>query len=194
MRRWPPCASTISLQSGRPRPEPPGLVEPLLDRGVDLVHPMPLLGTAVDDARGVEERADRREGVVQLVVEHADGALPHLDLLPPQLRREAVGDPEQVRAAVEVERPPGQMVRLAADGEEGVALLAEGVAQRGGAAEELVEEAALEALAGREELARRAVGVDDAPRLSGEDDGQRRRLQHGLEEELALQRLVALRA
>ena len=38
------------------------------------------------------------------------------------------------------------MVRLAADGEEGVALLAEGVAQRGGAAEELVEEAALEAL------------------------------------------------
>src|SRR5437762_1534859 len=175
MRRWPPCASTISLQSGRPRPEPPGLVDQNGRRArviVSSLIPSPrslterrlpparrsTSTTICSDALPASAAFFTRlmtscsiwarstlpacEGVVQLVVQHADGALPHLHLLPPQLGREAVRDPQQVRAAVEVERAACEVVRLVAGGEERVAVGGEGLAQRRRGAEDVVGEEA----------------------------------------------------
>src|SRR3954468_12821098 len=74
------------------------VIEPLFDGVVDLIEAMELFRPVANDPRRMKERTDRRQRVVQLVIQHANGALPYFDLLPPQLRRQTVRNPEEMLA------------------------------------------------------------------------------------------------
>src|SRR6185437_17143719 len=88
----------------------------LADGGEHLFEPR-ALGPGREEAPRAGERADRREGVVELVRDDADDLLPHDHFLGGELTRELLEEDELVRLAVEHEAAPGEMVnlRLAAD-------------------------------------------------------------------------------
>ena len=188
-----PREPRVALEEGRQ------VRGPLLDRREDPLEQRGVLRPPGRLARGVRERADGRERVVELVAHHADGALPDLDLLAPQLGRQALDEVEHVRLHVEVEHaargPVGLLLALAAHGEERVARRVERLAQLAPAAgEHLGDHAALQACPRAQQVAGRAVAVDDAAVAVLQDDADGRALQDGVEQQLALVDVVPLGA
>src|SRR5687767_1884038 len=58
------------------------------DQPVDLIEAMAVLRHLLRPASRVKERADRRNGVVDLMIDDADRVLPDTYFLTPQLRRQ----------------------------------------------------------------------------------------------------------
>ena len=85
---------------------------PLLERVEDVLDPVRVLGAAEDGARGMDERADRRERVVHLVAHEPDHLLPDLHLAPAQLGREALDEDQHVAPSIEMEDAPDRAVGL----------------------------------------------------------------------------------
>src|ERR1051326_3849437 len=171
--------------------------EPLVDRLVDFFELFAAVAL-LREARGVEERADGRDGVVDLMVDDADRFLPDLDFLPAQLRGQALDEDEAQLERVETERPLRNVKRLFLFGrndDEAVAAGRERVAHRLG---ELFEERrvalAVDARAAGEELARGDVRVDDAIGGVDEKDRDGRALQDRVEKQFLLIDIRALRA
>jgi hypothetical protein len=145
----------------------------------------------------MRERGHRRQGIVELVADHADHLLPGLHFLATQFRGELSQQDELVLAPVEPEGAAGQVVDLfavrVADGEHAVAAAFERVAQGiGGSVQDGVEGFAFQALALAEQLARGEVAVDDAVVRIDEQHRDRRVLHHRVEQQLALHQRKAL--
>src|SRR5205085_4494682 len=90
----------------------------LLDQAVDLAQAVAVLGDLLRPAGGVEEGADRRDGVVDLVIDDPDGFLPYPDFLPPQLGRETLDEQEAVPLGIEMENALAEVERLVVAAEE----------------------------------------------------------------------------
>src|SRR6185503_15199627 len=168
------------------------------DGGEDLVERV-VLAAAEELGARVGEGGDRGEGVVELVADDADDLFPGADFLAVELGGEVAQDEELVGAAVEAKARAREVVDLlvviARDGEQAVAAAGDGVAQGlGGGLEEDGEEGALEAAAGGEELAGGEVAVDDVAARVAEEHRDRGVLDHGVEEELAVDEGFALAA
>ena len=148
----------------------------------------------------MDERADGRERVVELVAHDADDLLPDFHFLALQLRRQALDDDQAVLLRVQLE--------AAVDDAEGLFLAARARAPATSASSSassarasarsrtraVLQREACEPLAPPEELARGGVGVGDALTLVDQQDRHRRSLQQRVEEELALVDLVSLGA
>ena len=81
------------------------------------------------------------------------------------------------------------------DAEDGVGLALDRLAERRGRpGQDRVEVLAVQLAPAAEQIARGAVRVDDAQRFVAQDDRHRGRLQHGLEEDLALVAIAVLGA
>jgi hypothetical protein len=150
-------------------------------------------------APGVRQRADRPERVVQLVADHADYLLPGRHFLPRQLAREPLDLEQPVRAALQVERAlrqvEGFLLVVDRRAEQAVAVLGDRARERlGRAGDDRVETLALERPAAVEQLPRGEVRIHDvAARLDQHQRG-RRVLHHGVEQQLALEQVLALLA
>ncbi len=140
-----------------------------------------------DQARRVHHRRDRREGVVQLVIDQPNHLLPDLDFLTAELRGQVLHHQQRVRLVLECEVALGQVIRarfaVLLHGEEGIGLGEQALAQRFRRAIEQAQEilagqrAALE-----KELARLRVRIREPSRIAVQHDGHGRVFDHGLQQ------------
>ena len=89
-------------------------------------------------------------------------------------------------ARIEIERSSRHLIRFRFDGD-----------QTGGEkclSDDVVEQMSFQPMPAREEIARGAIGEDDATLMVRQHDRERRCLQHRLEQQFALQRFVSLLA
>ena len=165
-------------------------------------HADQLLGVgrrARQDLAGMRQRGDRRQGIVQLVRDHADHLLPGRHFLRIDLARELLEQQQPVRQGVQQEAPLRDVIHLRLAGElereQRVAAAFDGLAQRRGRRGEITREAfALELAALAEQLARGGVAVEHGVGVVGEHQRERRGLDDRVEHELALVEALAFDA
>ncbi len=174
-----------------------------LDGAEDFFQPLHLLPGHQLGA-GMRQRGDRRQRVVQFVADDADHLLPGMHFLAAQFGGEQADQQQFVRAAVETEAAPRQMVDLlllrvlvVGDGEQAVAAARHGLAQRRRhAQQQLVQALAVQFPAAVQQLACGQVGEHHAAQaiaaVGGQQHRHRRVLLDGGEHQFALRQALGL--